>query len=218
MKHMNIEELNKRYLPLSPAARIHLLYTDFARVLLTSSFGTTAAYLLHLFSLERPGHAVYFLDTTYHFPETLAYRDELIRHMGLHVISLQGDNERNTFTGEDKTWEKDADLCCSINKVEPLEKIKPDFQVWVSGLMRGQNEHRDTLSIFEERQGILKFYPILDQNAETALSYMQAHKIPKHPLQEKGYASVGCTHCTVQGNVREGRWINKSKTECGLHL
>jgi phosphoadenosine phosphosulfate reductase len=215
---MNIEELNSRYSPLSPSERIRLLYADFADILLTSSFGTTAAYLLHLFSLERPGQAVYFLDTTYHFPETLAYREELAHLFGLHVISLQGDSWRNKFTGEDKTWERDPDLCCSINKVEPLEKIKPGFQVWVSGLMQGQNQHRDSLAIFEERQGILKFYPILDQDAETALTYMQAHNIPVHPLKEMGYASVGCTHCTVQGTTREGRWINKSKTECGLHL
>ena len=215
---MNIEELNTRYTLLSPTERIRLLYADFSDILLTSSFGTTAAYLLHLFSLERPQQPVYFLDTTYHFPETLAYRDELSQLLGMKVISLQGDSWRSKFTAADKTWEKDPDLCCSINKVEPLEKIKPGFQIWVSGLMQGQSEHRRTLPIFEVRQDILKFYPILDQSPEKALEYIRLNKIPFHPLKEKGYASVGCTHCTVQGNAREGRWINKSKTECGLHL
>jgi phosphoadenosine phosphosulfate reductase len=215
---MDLEALNRKYSPLTPEQRIAALYTDFSEVLYTSSFGTTAVYLLHLFSKIHPAQKVHFLDTTYHFPETLAYKEQLSKEFQLTVETLKGDEWRNKFTREDQTWSKDPDLCCSVNKVEPLEKIKSQFQVWVSGLIGTQNEHRHELKIFEERHGIIKFYPILDQSEEQVNAYILQHNLPRHPLQEKGYNSVGCTHCTVQGKAREGRWLNKSKTECGLHL
>jgi phosphoadenosine phosphosulfate reductase len=214
---MDVEALNKKYTPLSPEQRIAELYTDFSNILLTSSFGTTSVYLLHLFSSVHPEQAVHFLDTSYHFPETLAYKEKLTKAFGLNVVNLKGDEWRNKFTLQDRTWKKDSDLCCSINKVEPLEKIKAGFEIWVSGLMRGQNENRKNLQVFEERGGILKFYPIVDQTEEQVKAYMKLHKLPVHPLSKAGYSSVGCTHCTSEGKAREGRWINKSKTECGLH-
>jgi phosphoadenosine phosphosulfate reductase len=215
---MNLDELNQKYLTLTPEQRIAELYTDFSKILYTSSFGTTAVYLLHLFSSIRPSQTVHFLDTTYHFPETLAYKKALTEAFHLNVVELKGDDWRNQFTRTDETWSKDPDLCCSVNKVEPLEKIKPEYEVWVSGLMKSQNEHREHLRIFEERHGILKFYPILDQTEEDAKAYILRHHLPPHPLLAKGYSSVGCTHCTAMGKAREGRWMNKSKTECGLHL
>ena len=215
---MKIEELNKKYGPLKPEQRLAELGKDFNKVLYTSSFGTTAVYLLHLFSKVNREQPIYFLDTTYHFPETLEYRDRLIKLFGLKVIDLKGDEWRNNFTREDRTWEKDPDLCCSVNKVEPLEKIKPEFDVWVSGLMSSQNEYRNPLRVFEQKNDMLKIFPIIDVSEEQAYQYMLDNKLPMHPLKEKGYNSIGCTHCTVAGKAREGRWINKSKTECGLHL
>lgn len=215
---MNLIELNKKYGPLSPEERIKTLYEDFSKVLFTSSFGTTAVFLLHLFSKTRPGEKVHFLDTTYHFPETLEYKKQLTELFNLNVVELKGEEWRNKFTREDKTWEKDPDLCCSVNKVEPLEKIKPGHEAWVSGLMSSQNEYRNPLKIFEEKGNIIKFFPIIDVSEEEANQYIQKHHLPEHPLKAKGYNSIGCTHCTVAGKAREGRWINKSKTECGLHL
>lgn len=215
---MKIVELNKKYSSLSPEERIKELYNDFSKILFTSSFGTTAIYLLHLFSKVNPEQEIYFLDTTYHFLETLEYKKQLTEKYKLNVIDLKGDDWRNKFTRDDKTWEKDPDLCCSVNKVEPLEKIKPEFEIWVSGLMKSQNEHRAELKIFEQKSGIIKFYPIIDITEKEATKYIKENKLPEHPLTSQGYNSVGCTHCTTKGKSREGRWINKSKTECGLHL
>jgi len=215
---MNIEKLNSKYLPLQPEKRIEELYNDFSNILYTSSFGTTAVYLLHLFSKVHPGQAVHFLDTTYHFSQTLDYRDELIRLLNLNVVVLKGEAWRNEFTKQDRTWKKDPDLCCSVNKVEPLEKIKGSYDVWVSGLMHSQNTHREGLKIFEEKDGLVKFYPIIDQTEEIAAAYIKDNHLPLHPLASQGYQSVGCSHCTLQGRAREGRWVNKSKSECGLHL
>lgn len=215
---MNLDELNKKYLLLSPEGRIQELYKDFRKVLFTSSFGTTAAFLLHLFHKIKPNETVYFLDTTYHFNETIEYKEALTKLLNLKVIDVKPEEWKNNFTQKDKTWNSDPDLCCSINKVEPLEKIKANFEVWVSGLMSAQNSHRQNLKVFEEKDGILKFYPLIDQNEKSTKEYMIKNNLPEHPLLSQGYSSVGCFHCTVAGKGRSGRWVNKSKTECGLHL
>ncbi len=215
---MNIDELNKRYIPLSPEERVKLLYTDFFDVLFTSSFGTTSAILLHLFHTARPQQEVYFLDTTYHFAETLHYKNQLTKQLDLKVHEVRPEEWKNNFTNSDQTWSKDPDLCCSINKVEPLDKIKSNFKVWVSGLMQSQNSHRKQMAVFEQKEGIIKFYPIIDFTEAQAKEYMDKHGLPEHPLVKHGFSSVGCIHCTVKGRGREGRWVNRSKTECGLHI
>lgn len=215
---MNLDELNKKYLLLSPEERIQELYKDFGKVLFTSSFGTTSAFLLHLFHKVKPSETVYFLDTTYHFNETIEYKEQLTNLLNLKVIDVKPEEWKNNFTQKDKTWNSDPDLCCSINKVEPIEKIKVDFDVWVSGLMASQNTHRQNLKVFEEKDEIIKFYPLIDQTEKIAKEYISKNKLPQHPLLSQGYSSVGCFHCTVAGKGRSGRWVNKSKTECGLHL
>lgn len=210
--------LNEKYLPMSPPERVKQLYLDFDKVLFTSSFGTTAAYLLQLFHSINPEQEVIFLDTTYHFNETLIYKEELTRLLGLKVTSLKPETWKNEFTLKDRTWNSDPDLCCSINKVEPLDRIKKDYQVWVSGLLGTQNSFRKNLKVFEEKDGILKFFPVIDQTEAQAFAYMKEKGLPMHPLLKAGFNSVGCFHCTVAGKGRSGRWVNKSKTECGLHL
>lgn len=215
---MNLEQLNSKYASMSPEERIAAVYSDFKNVLLTSSFGTTSVYLLSLFSKVKPEQVVHFLDTTYHFKETLEYKKQLSDLFNLNVVDLKGDDWRVEFTQKDETWKKDPDLCCSVNKVEPLEKIKPDYDVWVSGLMAGQTTHRNNINIFEERHGIVKFHPLIDVKFEDAEKYIKENNLPEHPLKKEGYGSIGCIHCTTKGRTREGRWINKSKTECGLHL
>lgn len=212
-----MEALNRKYSTLTLEERFSEVTKDFGKVLLTSSFGTTAGVSLDLWSKTNREKPVYFLDTTYHFPETLQYKEDLAKQLSLQVITLKGDEWRNKFTREDETWKKDPDLCCSINKVEPLNAIKPLFEVWISGLMRSQNEHRSSLNFFEKKNDIIKFYPLIDITEEQAFQYLRVHGIPDHPLREKGFNSIGCTHCTSPGKSREGRWIDKSKTECGLH-
>lgn len=215
-----IEALNKKYRALSVPERIIELYKDFEEkeIMLTSSFATTSAYLLHLFSEHRPTQLIYFIDTGYHFKETLLYKNYLTEVYGLNVEDVRAEDWKHDFTTNDKTWKTDPDLCCSVNKVEPLNALKDKYSVWVSGLMEWQSDHRSTLDIFEERNGILKFYPLLDVSAEERESYIKEHLLPFHPLQAKGYFSVGCEHCTVPGKGRQGRWNNNPKTECGLHL
>lgn len=215
-----IKALNVKYNQLSVEDRINELYKDFAadEVMLTSSFAATSAFLLRIFSKENPYQKIYFIDTGYHFDETLVYKNQLTELYGLNVESIGAEKWQHDFTTNDETWKKDPNFCCSINKVKPLEAIKERFTVWVSGLMKWQSDHRASLDIFEERGGILKFYPLLDVTKEEREKYIQENNLPFHPLVEKGYFSIGCKHCTVPGKGREGRWNNNPKTECGLHL
>jgi len=215
-----IAELNARYRPLDFQARIQQLYRDFdpAKVLVTSSFAASSAYFLHIISRLRPEQVIHFIDTGYHFPETLAYRAQLVEAFGLKVEDVRAEDWRHQFTVDDQTYKKDQDFCCSINKVEPLDLIKPNYQVWASSLMGWQTEHRATLDIFEARGGILKFNPMIDVTREARDSYIREHALPPHPLVAQGYASIGCSHCTIKGEGRSGRWAGKAKTECGLHL
>lgn len=215
-----LDELNRRYTPLSPEERIAQLYTEFPRekVLFTSSFGTSAAILLHMFTRIDPQQQVHFIDTTYHFAETWDYRKKLTAQLGLDVVDVLPADWKNKFTQEDQTWTKDPDLCCSINKVEPLDRLKPDFEVWVSGLMGYQNTQRKARRVFEKSGNLLKFHPIIDFTEEQMNAYFADYELPKHPLQKLGYDSIGCAQCTFKGKGRAGRWSGKNKTECGLHL
>ena len=212
--------LNEKYLPLGFEERIRTLYQDFApeKVLVTSSFAATSAYFLHLISRMRPQQVIHFIDTGYHFPETLEYRRYLTELFNLKVEDVRAEDWQHQFTVDDKTYERDSDYCCSVNKIQPLEAVKLNFHVWVSSLMRWQTDHRAGLPVFELRRGILKFNPMIDVTREERDLYIREHQLPFHPLVARGYSSIGCTHCTVAGDGRTGRWIGKPKTECGLHL
>lgn len=215
-----LRELNSRYHPLTPEERVRQLYRDFDadEVMLTSSFATNSAFLLHLFATTAPEQVIHFIDTGYHFPETLEYKRKLTELYHLKVVDVHPEAWKHEYTLKDQTWKTDPDFCCSINKVEPLEEVKKNYSVWVSGLMRWQTEHRAGLDIFEYRGGIIKFYPLLDVTKEQRDAYIRNHKLPFHPLVARGYSSVGCTHCTRPGDDRCGRWVDSSKSECGLHL
>lgn len=215
-----LDQLNHRYRPLAPEQRVRQLYRDFdaSEVMLTSSFATNSAYLLHLFATTAPEQVIHFIDTGYHFAETLAYKRRLTELYQLNVVDVRPEAWKHDYTSRDQTWKSDPDFCCSINKVEPLEEIKQHYSVWVSGLMRWQTEHRATLDIFEYRGGIIKFYPLLDVSKAQRDAYIRDHELPFHPLVARGYSSVGCTHCTRPGDDRCGRWVDSSKSECGLHL
>jgi len=215
-----IADLNEQYAPLNFEARLQKIYRDFDpdKILVTSSFAATSAYFLHIITRVRPDQIIYFIDTGFHFPETVKYRQHLIDLFNLKVADVRAEAWKHQFTADEKTYLRDPDFCCSVNKVEPLEAVKPNFHIWMSSLMRWQTDHRATLPVFEVRRNIIKFNPMIDVTRDERDLYIREHKLPFHPLVEKGYSSIGCTHCTVVGDGRSGRWVGKPKTECGLHL
>lgn len=215
-----IVQLNQAYAPLDFEARIRRLYQDFlpAKVLVTSSFAATSAYFLHIISRIRPDQPITFIDTGFHFPETLRYREELIQRFNLKVQDVRADSYQHEWSERERLYETDPDFCCSINKIQPLEEIKPNYDVWVSSLMGWQTDHRSQLAVFEERRGIIKFNPMIDVTQAERDAYIREHDLPFHELVAKGYSSIGCSHCTMPGESRSGRWTGKPKTECGLHF
>lgn len=214
-----IEILNAEFKQLSFQKRIALLYEYFAEdeVLVTSSFGTKSVFLLHLLSTIRPTQKIHFIDTTYHFPETIDYKNKLIKLLDIEVINILPDVVQNDLTREETWWESHPKMCCSINKIAPLEPAITRHKIWIAGLMAWQTPFRSRLNIFEQQGDIVKFHPFVDIDEGEFLYHLSYHELPRHPLEKHGYGSIGCTHCTAQGQGRSGRWQGKNKTECGLH-
>jgi phosphoadenosine phosphosulfate reductase len=213
----SLEWLNEKYKSLTPSERMAEIFQDFDRILFTSSFGTTAVYLIHLMRSQGIHHPVHFINTSFHFEETLAYKNHLISLFDLEVIEVLPEKKQNDLTKLAQLYLYDQDRCCSINKVQPLNELKGQYEIWISGLMGWQSMTRSDRNIFEEKDGILKFYPIIDVTEEQAISYIEDQNLPQHPLKPLGYESVGCKHCTIKGEKRNGRWAQQVKTECGLH-
>jgi len=218
-KTISLDLLNDIFKDLTFKERLKKMYNYFNKdeVLLTSSFGTKSVFLLHLISEIRPFQKVHFIDTTYHFKETHEYKKQVIDLLKLNVVEVTPAKEENALTREEKWWNDHPKMCCTINKVAPLEPIKAQHQLWISGLMAYQTPFRSRLNIFEQQGDIVKFHPLIDIDEGEFLYYMDYFKLPKHPLEAQGYGSIGCEHCTVKGEGRNGRWAGKEKTECGLH-
>jgi phosphoadenosine phosphosulfate reductase len=205
-------------------AAIRLLAERYnGHIALLSSFGTEAAVLLHLVAQADPAMPVLFLNTGKLFPETLAYRDQLIRRLGLRdVRSLRPDPTavaaRDRFGG---LWALSPDACCALRKVEPLAAALAPFAVWLNGRKRAHGGDRATLPLVEMAGERLKVNPLADWDAAAVADYARAHDLPPHPLAVGGYASIGCTHCTspvaAGEGMRAGRWRGTGKTECGIH-
>ena len=216
---LEVEELNAIFTPLTFKERLEKLYLYFPEkeILYTSSFGTKSVFLLHLISQIRNTQVVYFIDTTYHFPETIAYKEKIAKKFKLKVLDVRPREEENNITRMDKWWIDHPKMCCSINKVVPLEPIIARHKVWISGLMSKQTTFRSHLRVFEQQGDIIKFHPLIDIDEGEFLYHLDYYKLPRHPLERHGYGSIGCTHCTAKGEGRAGRWKGKDKTECGLH-
>ncbi|MFZ5803072.1 MAG: phosphoadenylyl-sulfate reductase [Candidatus Omnitrophota bacterium] len=196
------------------------------RLALTSSFGPESGVLLHMASRQDPHIPVLFLDTGFHFKETLDYKKQITRFLGLkNVIDLHADPvAREALMREHggTPYEKDPDRCCQLHKVEPLDRAIQAYGAWMSGIRRHQTDLRKTVQVIEEYEGgLYKISPLVNFSSREAWWYLKEHKIPLHPLYEKGYLSIGCWPCTrpvqVGDDERSGRWAGRAKTECGIH-
>lgn len=196
-------------------------------IALVSSFGAESAVLLHLVAQVDPGVPVLFLETGKHFPETLAYRDELVERIGLkNLVNLYpclGELEARDETG--LRWSYDPDGCCEIRKVKPLARALAGYDATLTGRKAFQASTRAHLPRFEidtsDTQGRLKINPLIDWDASQIEGYMIQHDLPRHPLVAQGYPSIGCSPCTSMvapgEDPRSGRWKGWDKTECGIH-
>jgi len=198
------------------------------RVAMVSSFGAESAVLLHLVAQVAPDTPVLFLETGKHFPETLAYRDQLVAQLGLtNVINLTPDPVELAARDESGLrWSYDPDGCCDLRKVRPLARGLSGFDASITGRKAFQASTRAHLPRFEldrsDSAGRLKINPLIDWPAEAIANWFTAHNLPAHPLVAQGYPSIGCSPCTSKvapgEDPRSGRWNGWDKVECGIHL
>ncbi|MEM6265171.1 MAG: phosphoadenylyl-sulfate reductase [Bacteroidota bacterium] len=218
MHSPNIKTLCEAYSQANHRERLVKVFRDFDRVLVTSSFGTTSVIFLHMLHRANPECSVHFVDTGYLFEETYEYIETLRNRLDLNIVTVTPDAHAHALTQREKTWLKNPDHCCFLNKVEPVRRLTQRHQVWVSGMLGSGNEFRQNLPLFRKDKNILRFYPLQDMTSEDAHYYRIAHDLPVHPLELRGYGSVGCEQCTLKGTGRSGRWAGQNKTECGLHI
>jgi phosphoadenosine phosphosulfate reductase len=185
------------------------------RLCLTTSL--TDAVLVDLVARVAPGTEVIFLDTQYHFPETLDTLEVVRRRYPVKLNVRRPDVPRNDL------WRTDTDACCAVRKVAQLDAALADKEAWLSGLRRDDSPDRAGTPIVErDKRGLVKVNPIANWTDDDVALYIELHDVPVNPLVARGYPSIGCWPCTqavAEGaDKRSGRWANSTKTECGLHL
>jgi phosphoadenosine phosphosulfate reductase len=184
------------------------------RLAVACSFQKEASVVLDLMLKVAPDARIFTLDTHVLFPETYETWRRIEERYGIEI---------DVYRGEwiDGLWQRDPDSCCGMRKVEPLERALSDVDAWITGLRRDQSPSRaDTPKLGPDsgHPGKLKCAPLADWSEKDVWRYLVEHDVPYHPLHDRGYSSIGCTHCTAPGGGRDGRWAGTDKIECGLHL
>ena len=200
------------------------------RPCVTSSFQAEDVAVLHMVRAVLPRIPVLFLETGYHFPETLEYRDRMAREWDLNLVNVLPERTVEEQESQFGILNQTApDRCCGMRKVEPLFRSLSPYDTWVTGLRREQSKTRANLQIEEPftlpgNQVIAKLSPLAEWTTRDVWQYAQAHDIPLLPLYDKGYTSIGCAPCTSlpfdPNDPRSGRWSGSSghKVECGIHI
>ncbi|MBV9044738.1 MAG: phosphoadenylyl-sulfate reductase [Alphaproteobacteria bacterium] len=194
------------------------------RTAVVSSFGAESAVLLHMVAQIDPNTPVLFLNTGKLFGETLRYRDRLQDVLGLGDVRSLAPNpaDRAKFDPEGTLWSKDTDACCNFRKVIPLKRALEPFAAQITGRKKFQTKERAEMQAVEFFEGRFRFNPLADWSLADLEAYTAKHDLPKHPLVEDGYPSIGCMPCTrrVQAgeDYRAGRWSGLDKDECGIHI
>jgi phosphoadenosine phosphosulfate reductase len=183
------------------------------------------AVLPHLASRVRPGVDVLFLDTGYHFAETLGTRDAVAATLPVTVRTLtprQSVAEQDVSFGV-RLYERNPDQCCALRKVTPLRQALKDYRGWASGLRRDEGGSRADVKVVEwdARRSMIKLNPIAAWTQRDVDAYVAEHGVLVNPLLFDGFGSIGCGPCTRRikpgEDLRAGRWAGTSKTECGIH-
>ena len=203
-------------------------YAD-RRLALTTAFGLEGCALIDMVAQHGQSVRVIWLDTMFLFPETYRLRDRLAER----YPHLQFENHGTTLTPEGQAalhgpelWRRDPDACCRIRKVEPMREVLAGVDIWMTALTRSQSTTRAGTRVveYDEQYGVLKVNPLVAWDRPRVWEYVRENGVPYNELHERGYPTLGCTHCTapVAGATiatysRDGRWAGTEKTECGLH-
>ncbi len=190
------------------------------RFAITASMQDTV--LLHMISRVDRDVPVVFLDTGYHFAETIGTADaaEAVYDLKLLRVRPALSVEQQDQAFGPRLYERDPDLCCRMRKVKPLESAMHEFDAWASGVRRDESDSRASARLVEwdENKGKVKINPLVAWSQDQIDEYIAANGVLVNPLLSEGYGSVGCAPCTRPGAGRDGRWAGQNKVECGLHL
>jgi phosphoadenosine phosphosulfate reductase len=211
-----LRRLNAAFEHATPTRIIRWAVEEFGtRLAVTASM--TDAVLIDLATRVDPGIEVVFIDTGYHFPETLETVEAVRRRYGLNLRIM------TVAQQEESLWEADPENCCSAVKVGQLDRALADKDAWMSGLRRAEAPTRANAPIVgRDIRGLIKVNPLATWSDVDVRGYIADHDVPVNPLLDRGYLSIGCMPCTrpVQPgeDARAGRWSGSDRTECGLHI
>ncbi|MDJ0394555.1 phosphoadenylyl-sulfate reductase [Rhodococcus sp. G-MC3] len=181
--------------------------------------------LVHLAAQIHPGVDVLFLDTGYHFAETIGTRDAVEAVYGVKIVNARAETtvaQQDSIEGKD-LFAREPNRCCAMRKVAPLKKELANYSAWVTGIRRVEAPTRANAPLisFDDAFGLVKINPIAAWSDDEMQQYIDEHSILVNPLVDEGYPSIGCAPCTIKpapgADPRSGRWAGKAKTECGLH-
>ena len=229
LSHEEVSEINDRFETAHPReiVRWALEGSGLERVSLASAFQAEGTAVMHMASEIRAGVDVLFLDTGFHFEETLAHKQRIAELLGISVVDVRGTYTPQTQAvafGE-RLYEREPERCCDVNKVQPMLAALRDLDCWVTAYRRDSSPTRANAAFvncyeLEPGKSIVKVNPMAAWRREDTLRYLEEQDLPLNPLYEIGYASIGCAPCSrvrFQGeNEREGRWAGLSKWECGI--
>jgi phosphoadenosine phosphosulfate reductase len=210
-----LAEINAE-LETAPASKIIRWAVDTFHPYLCLSASMTDAVLIDLAHKVEPSIEVVFIDTGYHFPETLETVETVRRRYGLNLRVM------TVAHHDEELWKVDPENCCSAVKVGQLDRALAGKLAWMSGLRRTEASTRATAPIVgRDVRGLIKINPIASWGDLDVEGYVEQHDVPRNPLLSQGYTSIGCMPCTTlptdPDDPRSGRWAGKGKTECGLH-
>ena len=202
------------------------LYRESGKTIFTtSSFQSHSLVLLHMLSRIDRDIPVAFINTGYHFPETIRFRDQVMESFGMtNLLDVKSGTPKSMQKGATGRllFAGDPDYCCYLNKTLPLDAILRSYDIWINGVRADQSETRKAMKPEQKApHGATRFHPMLDWNNKQILEYRKEFDLPTHPLEAQGFLSIGCEPCTRKFDLdmqeREARWFGLNKTECGLH-
>jgi phosphoadenosine phosphosulfate reductase len=210
----NLEKLSTEEVLAHAIERFH------PRLYVATSFQKEGTVMMDMILKLEPEARFFTLDTGFYFPETYETWRKLEERYGVKVDVYQGMSvARQKQLHGDELWKRDPDACCGIRKVEPLKEALSGVDAWIAGLRREQSPQRSDASKlhWDERYEVWKFNPLADWTERDIWAYVIDNDLPYNELHDRGYDSIGCTHCTRPGRGRSGRWAQSDKVECGLH-
>jgi phosphoadenosine phosphosulfate reductase len=227
-----LRDLNARFEDAPPReiVRWALEESGLEHIAVASAFQVEGTCVMHMAASVRPEVPIMFVETGFHFAETLAFKERLTEMLELNVVDLTGDHTVDSQAERfgPKLYERDPHLCCDLNKVIPWRRALQGLDGWITSMRRDSSWTRKDTRIVDQQEVdddgkvVVKINPIANWTRRDAWAYLKEHDLPHNPLYDLGYASIGCAPCTRMifpgEDERAGRWSGSQKIECGIHV